>query len=70
MPFTQILLEVHTGTTSRVSNKKLDVLRRFFRGMAGAGYRIFSVEPNYINAQVLEPFDSYKFGISFQCAGS
>lgn len=29
----------------------MDVLRRFFRGMSQAGYRIFSVEPNFLNAQ-------------------
>ena len=51
MPFTQILVEIHTDATSRISGVKHDVLTRFFRGMSDAGYRIFSVEPNYLNAQ-------------------
>ena len=51
MPFTQILIEIHTGATNRVSDNKIDVLRRFFHGMSKAGYRIFSVEANYLNAQ-------------------
>lgn len=51
LPFTQILIEIHTGATNRVPGKKIDVLRRFFLGLDTAGYRIFSVEPNYLNAQ-------------------
>ena len=50
LPFTQVLVEVHTDATSRISSNKHDVLTRFFRGMGDAGYRIFSVEPNYLNA--------------------
>jgi Methyltransferase domain len=57
MPFTQILIELHsnviTGGPAGATAKK--VLTRFFSGMHAAGYRVFSVEPNYLAAsQCLE----------------
>jgi len=55
MPFTQILVELHTSMIKDHLGSQLSVLRRFFRGMEDAGYRIFSLEPNFSNtAEVLE----------------
>lgn len=48
MPYSQILLELHTPYTDGVSEDKMDVIRRFFKGMAKASYRVFSAEPNLV----------------------
>lgn len=47
MPFTQILIEIHTVFGIPVGTPVAEILQRFFRGMDKAGYRIFATEPNY-----------------------
>lgn len=47
MPFTQILIEIHTHPSNIPAGATAeDVLRRFFTGMHAAGFRVFSVEYN------------------------
>ena len=53
MPFTQVLIEIHSdkisGGPAGATAKR--ILTRFFTSMHAAGYRVFSVEPNYLAAQ-------------------
>jgi Methyltransferase domain len=53
MPFTQVLIEIHSNIISGgpAGPTAKRILTRFFTGMHAAGYRVFSVEPNYLAAQ-------------------
>lgn len=45
-----MLIEIHTNMIAGGGPGRLPMLRKFFGGMARAGYRVFSVEPNYVSA--------------------
>ena len=59
MPFTQILIEVHKPFIPESLGSKGEVAVRFFQGMAAAGYRLFSMEPNL--AQVFIGDELFEF---------
>ena len=60
LPFTQILVEVHTDGTSQVSDNPIEVYERFFNGLAKVGYRMFSAEPNVIDSNNFFEFSFIK----------
>jgi Methyltransferase domain len=60
MPFTQILIEIHTSVFKGgpTGERARHILMQFFTGMHAVGYRVFSVEPNY---QTKAPCLEYAF---------